>query len=317
MIIRMMTIYWVVTGKLEPDDKFLLNIAKSKGYKVSDSFRKNLANALSGNNYPTETTKTVLNITVNEWFEHKIKVDLWEKIDVSTPELAYERHEQMYKEYFQCSGFDKTFLALEVKKTFLGFRKLHQSVLKGASEDELRHKLAHCELLPRINYDDTLTLAIESKDVSHEFSLDWLLYFLACMEADRCFSYCQLTFDAFNHDLKAVDGNLKPPFAYYLALLKEPREGVCVPLTDQQAADELGIELRHLSFYKKGAREPSKKLKNWMLKEGHFIYFIIKFWVNLINKFTVDDKVKMIIMAKISEYPKFLEIAKAEYNKAD
>ena len=124
-------------------------------------------------------------------------------------------------------------------------------------------------------------------------------------------------FEAFNHDLKAVDGDLKAPFAYYLALLKEPREGVSVPLTNKQAADEIDIELRELNFYKKGAREPSKKLKNWMLKEGHFLYFIIKFWVNLINEFSEDYKIKMRIMAKISEYPKFLEIAKVEYNKAD
>ena len=212
MIIRMMTIYWLVTGKHDIDDKFFLNIAKFKKIDVSGSFRKNLANAFLGNNRSTETTKTVLNMTVNKWLEPNIKFDLWEKVDVSTPELAYELHEQMYKDYFQCSGHGKTFLEFEVKKAFLGIRKLHQSVLKGASKEELRIKLDHCGLLPKINHTENLSLEIKLRSISDVSSLDWLLYFLACMEADKCFSYCQLMFDAFNHDLMGVDGDLKPPF---------------------------------------------------------------------------------------------------------
>jgi len=309
-------VYRLVTQKDDVGHQRFIDLAKLFGHEVPDSVRKNLANAFSGKHRQTETTKSNLNRWLNGTFMPHVDIDLYERSGISTPELAYVHHEKQYKVVFENLGSKGSFLVKELKKTFSGMRRLDQLVKKGASKEKIKHEICSGELFPKINNDDNLTLEINTRGVSDAFSLDWLLYFFACIEIQNHneVSYLELMFEAFNEDIKA-DGALNPPFAYYIDLLKTYFKTSGQKISNEVIAEKLEIDIRELYLYRNGERNPSAKLRKSIIENGDLIYYMITFWVNLINVFNSDTKIITTIMAKISEYPQFRQLAQDEYSK--
>ncbi len=314
MIISLNAIVRYVRQKGDIDHQLVIDLVKLMGHKVPDSMRKNLANAYSGKHRQSQTTRSSINDWLNKSFKPRNEIDLYERWDVSTPELTYIQHEREYMDFFHNLSVDDSFLVTELKKAFLGMRGIDQLIKEGASKEELKPKLFCGELFPKINYENNLNLEISNKGRSDLFSLDWLLYFFGCIEVQNHsdVSYLQLMFEAFDNDIK-VDGALKLPFFYYVDILKIYFKINGMDSTNEAIAEDLNIDVREVYLYKSGERTPSLNVKISIIKNRDFIYYMICFWVNLINEFSADTKIMMTIMAKISEYPRFQKTAKIEY----
>jgi len=316
MIISLNSIVKYVSQKDDTNHQLLIDLVKLIGGDVPDLMRKNLANASSGKHRQTETTKKNINRWLNEVLMPLDDIDLYERWDVSTPELTYIHHERQYMAFFHNLGVDDSFLVKELKKAFLGMSEINQLIKDGASKEELKPKLFCGELFPKVNYENNLNLEINIKGIADLFSLDWLLYFFGCIDVQNQsdVSYLQLMFEAFDNDIK-VDGALKPPFFYYVDILKVYFKTNDMDSTNEAIAEDLNIDVRDIYRYKSGKRTPSLNAKKSIIKNRDFIYYMICFWVNLINEFSADTKIMMTIMAKISEYPRFQKIAKIEYER--
>ena len=107
-------------------------------------------------------------------------------------------------------------------------------------------------------------------------------------------------------------------FDYYTNLLIDYSDKNGKKLSNEDIADELGIEPRIFYYYKSGEREISKiEHTASILKQGGLIYFYILFWsrfINIMNKCKCLSEIKPIL----DSYPQYCTLAESqliEYNK--
>jgi len=317
MIISIEGIYYLLTGRPNIDHQLFIDWVKLKGdEKVLDSTRKNLSNYFSKKHRTSETTKIIINDKLSKLLMPSgDKFDFLEPVDVSTPELALEHMESGYKNIFREGGWENSLLAKEVAKTFTCLRKAQQMNAEGMLTEEACYEIFQGGLFSKIDYANCLSL-----ETPHfKCHLDLLLYFFACLDVDSAEGqpYLQMFFDALNSDSEKTnfEGGFRPPFAYYLEILKEDLKLRGEGFTEEDVAKKFGNDVRTVYFNKSGGRGLTWETKKWLLANGHLLYFMIVFWMNLINEFTADTKIMSSIMAKISEYPKVRKIAQCELDK--
>lgn len=324
MILKLESINYLLTGNFAPDHKVIMKVAKLKGLKVPDSIRKNLSNNYAGKNQ-SETTVNNLKIFLrnmfnNDEFEENFdSICSSELIDVSTPILRLDYIISEYNVFFKSIKMDKSFIFHELNKIFFGLKELILLKENGASDQDIEIRLKKGEGFPNIGFEDSLFLEIENKVPA--FNFDLLLYLFACLDAEYEFrnkSPFQVFLEQINIDFDSGDNvNLKPPFAYYILAVKYFYEMEGKVITDSQLSNDLGITQREFYFYISGERKPSFKVVSSIIENGHPIYFIIIFWVSILEPFSKEKKTMGLLIDKINNYLSFLKIAREQFYKSN
>lgn len=317
MIISPQSVNYLITDKKELDHKFFLKLAKIKGLDVSDLLRKNLSNYFSGKHKQSETTLNIIKnffklLVDNKQYSKKIdSVNLLDEIDLSTSKSQYKWIESIYSDFFNGANIENSFLRHEVNKTFEGLYEIITLKENGALDVEIEKELSINKLLPKIDYSDSLFLEIENK--TNVFNLDLLLYYFACIDADReerDVSSIQVMFDCLLQDI--TNGKFQSSFALYISIIKlynKKNEKI----TDKEIAELYDMDMRDFYFYKSGKRTLPPKTIALIIEQGHSIYFMALFWSKLIIPFSKNNDSRLKIINKINLYPKLLDIAKAEF----
>jgi hypothetical protein len=306
-------------GKRELGYKEILKFAKFRGLKISDSFRKNLDNSFSGCNQSKTTTSNI-----KLFFKKLINIELFEKImddidlpkimDLSIPTLRLKHLKSGYDIFFKSAEMEKSFLFYELNKTFNDLKQMISLKESGVSESSIELKISQGELFSRVNFDDSLFLAIENKVES--FNFDLLLYYFACLGVeDKVVDKTpfQLFLEYLLIDLVSEETiKIKSPFEYYTLVVKNFYKNDNKKITNQKISKVLGMTDREFYHHKSGKRNLQPKAIKIIIKNGHFFYFKIIFIVDLVTPFLKHAIGRTLIIDKIKSYPDFITKAKVE-----
>lgn len=324
MILSPESINFFLTGKRYLDHKAILKFAKLRDLKVSDSLRKNLSNNFAGYNQSETTISNIKSflkkLIDNELFEKSIDdIGSSEKLNLSTPALRLKHIQSHYDMFFKSAQMEKSFLFHELNKTFNGLKKIISLKESGALESSIELKINQGELFPRINFCDSLFLEVKNK--VPPFNFDLLLYYFACLDVEDKFvgkTPFQLFLEYLLIDITSEETiKLKSTFEYYTLVVKYFHKNEGKKITDQEISQFLGMTVREFYLHKSGERNLQLKTIKIITKNGHFIYFTIRFFLNLITLFLRPTNTRSLIIDKINNYPNLISNATVEFKSIE
>jgi hypothetical protein len=292
MLITPEIISWFITGKTI-DTKLIFTLFKIMGIKLSESEKKNIKNTFSGKHKASPTTINGINRHFKRLCNNKIhqkfdEIDFYSEIKISPFEhinscwndvfewvkLALENGEKRFL-------YDGCFFISEIKDILHILNGIEPLVKNGIDEEIVKNYISNNKILVDIcffNADISIKVAIE-KIISQTFSLNLMLYLLACMETQDETTFYNLIIETMLSDTEK-EGKLKSSFAYCTDLYRPS-------FSFNQMAKELGIDERTFDFYRKGERSVAAKHINVILDKFGLIYYVIVFLRKFIDIFFV------------------------------
>lgn len=325
MIISPEAITWFLIGK-KVDDKTLFRLAKYQGIIVPGSLRKSISNSFLQKGKQSYTTINnikgfVKEIVNDRQFSTEVdNFDFSSKIDLSTPELNIEYIESGYSSFFRATNFGDNFFRYEIKNIFKIIKKIFSSENDDESRGILEKEILENGVFSEINLSNSIWIDIREKGIIHGvFSLNLVLYLTACADVqnkENGIFKIQIMLENLLSDIEGTDNKtLCSAFKYYILTLKYFLNKNGEKSTDAEIAELLDMELREYYLYKSGERNIPPKKMNSIIEVGDFFYHTIVFWKKLIEIHIQEPESKQLIVNLLNEYPKYLEIAQAQFNK--
>lgn len=342
MLIDFETIQYILTGN-KSKSKVAMDMLKIFGIKLTDSERKNFQNILCEKHQPSKTTETIIkNIFLNfigaiskeckNNFENILKEtddfsESFVKNELSTFEGGLRYFKRDYDMAFFHENYKETLLKYEIENIFLTLEGAIPLIKKKASEDEFKDYLKKTEPLSFIDIQDDVHIQLNSG--GRIFSLDVMLYLLACIELDlyklenkpvkiKNKAIIQIILETILEDSNMPE--LKPAFTYYTDLWKIfAKEIHNENISFNNIGKFLKIDERNFNFYREinQPRAISKKdLKSILINEPVLLFPIVLFLRNFIKIFINKDiEIGRKIEKTLNKYPRYYELATLRFKE--
>ena len=318
MIISPDFITWLITGSII-DDKTILKLAKLQGFEISESLRKNLSNCFHQKHNLSQTTVS----NIKYFFKELIPIDSFQKeidqldisvpLKISTTEESLSYLESSYASFFEAAKMKDGFLNTEIKNIFRFLLYFSEQEAKGVAPIELESILLNDELFQDFDLKNDVSVKHSVKGIiPKHFSLNLLLYLCACLELDEGgekYLIFQRIFDKLIPDIKS----LKPPFYYFITLIKDYAAVYENKLSNDKISEILGIEPKSFTRYIQGTRKVHAKHTRVIIDSVGLAYFYIVFWRNLLAY--VSKSNEQLFINHLNKYPKYRVIALKNYEK--
>jgi transcriptional regulator with XRE-family HTH domain len=288
MIISPDQIFWFINNLKKLDEKVFLNIAKSKGIKISDGFRRSMNNAFSGKNKPSATTlKNIENL-----FQRIISSDdlpafknvLPTDVEFSSSLELLDHIEGGYNLFFKAAGLESSFIAVEVRYIFISIGRMYRQF--DGTKGSLSLNQTDFPFTKLFDFDHDYFINMEHTGVfsSKFISLNIAIYFLFCYEL-TLYGSDQIQRESLVNgildELKddRLSENKKQSFWYYTNQLQKEYN-----LSFLDMSEKLGMDFSTFNYYRTGNRKivDIKHLSTIWNNDG-FIYFATVF-----TKYFVD-----------------------------